>query len=88
MADMKEPKSHNSTHFVLFQFSNDIQSEVSSHLDALELDSSVGASALPTDLAPANATEIYNQYDFSHKHDNKLPIINYKEQVLLDILVL
>ena len=69
--------------FFFLQFAaNDIQSEVSSHLEALELDSSIGASALPTDLAPANATEIYNQYDFTHKHDAKLPIISYKEQVI------
>ena len=60
---------------------------VSSHLEALELDSSVGGTTLPVDLAPENATAVYSQYNFSHNYDARLPISNFKDMVNILIQV-
>ena len=61
----------------------DTASVVSSHLEALELDSTIAGSEVQAiDLAPENATEVYNQYNFEHYYDDKLPITNFREQVL------
>ncbi|KAL3874648.1 hypothetical protein ACJMK2_037630 [Sinanodonta woodiana] len=52
-------------------------------LESLEVDSSVaGGIAMPTDLIPENATEVYRQYDFSHAYDGKLPISHFKDEVV------
>jgi hypothetical protein len=57
-------------------------SMVSSHLEALELDSTIaGTEVLPSDLAPENATQVYGVYNFNHRYDDRLPISRCKEQV-------
>ena len=61
-------------------------SVISSHLEALELDSTIaGTEVLPTDLAPENATQVYGVYNFNHKYDDRLPISRFKEQVNLEL---
>ena len=67
--------------YFLLQWASDAHSVVSSHLEALELDSSVGGTTLPVDLAPENATAVYSQYNFSHNYDARLPISNFKDMV-------
>ncbi|XP_060606288.1 ATP-dependent RNA helicase TDRD9-like isoform X2 [Ruditapes philippinarum] len=58
-------------------------SMVSSHLEALELDSTIaGTEVLPSDLAPENATQVYGVYNFNHRYDDRLPISRCKEQVV------
>jgi hypothetical protein len=51
-------------------------------MEHLDLESIVsGSVAVPDDLVPENANEVYNTYDFNHKYDTKLPITRYRDQV-------
>lgn len=66
-------------------------SVASSRLETLELDSTVaGSEVLPLELAPENATQVYEMYNFNHRYDERLPITKCKDQVSrkIDILPL
>lgn len=55
-------------------------------MEHLDLESIVsGSVAVPEDLVPENATDVYSHYDFNHIYDSKLPITQFKEQVLATI---
>ena len=61
----------------------DMMSVMSSHLEDLELDSTIVGSELqtPHDLAPENANQVYGAYNFAHAYDDRLPITKFKEKV-------
>lgn len=51
-------------------------------MEHLDLESIVsGSVAVPDDLVPENATDVYNSYNFDHRYDPKLPITQYRDQV-------
>lgn len=51
-------------------------------MEHLDLESIVsGSVAVPDDLVPENATDVYNSYNFDHRYDQKLPITQYRDQV-------
>ncbi|XP_052105936.1 ATP-dependent RNA helicase TDRD9-like [Mytilus californianus] len=55
-------------------------------MEHLDLESIVsGSVAVPDDLVPENATDVYNSYNFDHRYDQKLPITQYRDQVLATI---
>lgn len=56
--------------------------DVSETMSALDLDSIVtGSVAMPDDLVPSNANDVYNNYKFDHQYPDKLPITQCKDQV-------
>ncbi|XP_071078923.1 ATP-dependent RNA helicase TDRD9-like isoform X1 [Haliotis cracherodii] len=59
---------------------------VAGRLEQLELDSTVaGSVGMPDDLVPPGAVEVYDNYQFAHTYDKKLPITYHKEQLLSTI---
>ncbi|VDH95761.1 ATP-dependent RNA helicase TDRD9 [Mytilus galloprovincialis] len=59
---------------------------LSGKMEHLDLESIVsGSVAVPDDLVPENATDVYNSYNFDHRYDQKLPITQYRDQVLATI---
>ena len=50
-------------------------------METLDLDTLADSEVTAADLAPENANEVYKQYDFTPKFDEKLPITRFKQQV-------
>ena len=59
---------------------------MSGQLEGLELDSTVqgGSVAMPEDLIPEGATDVYKNYKFQHKY-SKLPILEARDEVRKEV---
>ena len=74
----------------MLQAASETTSMLSSHLDALEIDSTIAGTdtTIPAEFIPANATDVYNNYSFASKYDKKLPIFDFKDKVFFNYLSL
>ena len=53
-------------------------------MEHLDLESiATGSVAVPDDLVPENATDVYNNYNFNHRYEHNLPITKFRDQVIL-----
>jgi hypothetical protein len=65
----------------LFQQQNHI-SAVNNDLEHLDLDSiATSTVAVPHDLVPSNAMDVYRNYNFEHNYENNLPIADHRDEV-------
>lgn len=55
---------------------------VTNDLEHLDLDSiATSTVAIPHDLVPSNAMDVYKNYDFEHHNEGSLPIAEHKDEV-------
>ena len=65
----------------LFQQQNHTSS-VTNDLEHLDLDSiATSTVAIPHDLVPSNAMDVYRNYNFEHNYENNLPIADHRDEV-------
>ncbi|XP_062595523.1 ATP-dependent RNA helicase TDRD9-like [Saccostrea cucullata] len=58
-------------------------SAINNDLEHLDLDSiATSTVAIPHDLVPSNAMDVYQNYDFEHKYESSLPISVHKDEVI------
>ncbi|XP_056021255.1 ATP-dependent RNA helicase TDRD9-like isoform X2 [Ostrea edulis] len=58
-------------------------SAVTNDLEHLDLDSiATSTVAIPHDLVPSNATDVYRNYNFEHSYENNLPIADHRDEVV------
>lgn len=56
---------------------------VTNDLEHLDLDSiATSTVAIPHDLVPSNAMDVYKNYDFEHHNEGSLPIAEHKDEVI------
>ncbi|XP_060080350.1 ATP-dependent RNA helicase TDRD9-like, partial [Ylistrum balloti] len=60
--------------------------DVTERMSEIDLDSiCTSAVAMPDDLVPSNAMDVYQNYQFQHSYDKKLPITRHQQQVISTI---